>query len=188
MFCDDTFWNSYQCAITGKICCYDCLTDWIRVKRNDPYGPVSPHGEVGCFDGCGAVLTVERLMRELPSHKMSVAHNYADQVTNNMLRQNQSIVWCPCGTVFELENDRRRGNLMTCLIECIGCKRQLCIGCGDNVNERNRKGLRLVHQCQNMKLSRGDQRCLGCGAVVTKIEGCDHVRCSMCLTSFTYNK
>ena len=166
-------------------CCYQCLRDWIAVTRDNPYGPTSVNGEIGCFNGCGCVITISQLVRDLPTKHRQMINEYADQMTLSTLRKSQNTIWCPCGTVYDgSANGIQRGNMISCVVKCVGCQQNLCIGCGEIVSPpaRTRRffaSQRDEHRCSKTATPRNTKKCTRCGALVVKIDGCNHVRCTM---------
>ena len=78
-------------------CCIGCLSKWINYQNGEIAGVA--HEERGCFNGCGARITKEKLSKLLTS---DAYHTYCETLTRVGMRRNLSTVWCRCGTVYQM--------------------------------------------------------------------------------------
>lgn len=114
-----------------------CLNSRFTSRRNDPYGVISRHGEIPCFNRCGGTIAFDRLgnlsLRVVCSctyfaqliHVLCPAvegvldreslGQYEEQLTSTVLRRDPTTTWCQCGTVYSREDGRQRGDLYPCL-------------------------------------------------------------------------
>lgn len=164
--------DAYQCVIRpNEYCCHACLADFLWDQRGETKGTVNFNSVSHCFNNCGAQLTFGRIQQCLPK---AFVNRFENALTESRLKMDNTIVWCSCGTIYEICPASKT-------LRCVSCKRESCLQCNRTKHSKKK------HECKAVRID-DTKKCSQCGALVEKIRGCDSIKCKQCGTALDYKR
>ena len=162
-------------------CCKNCLTAYINEKIDEQYVEISCPGRIKSdydygYNNCDNKLSYRKICKYITYDQISKLDK---NIVREALPPAAPILNCPnCENIIKLENDEQKE------ISCSECDNNFCTTCFEKIDNYY-----YYHNC-NLLNELGDdeiKRCPKCLSGISKIEGCDCMKCPICRRRFCWN-
>ncbi|KAK5982544.1 RING-type domain-containing protein [Trichostrongylus colubriformis] len=187
--------NAFYCLDCGHYYCLKCIIHQVKTLIRNRELPLR------CYHmDCGQLFSINDLRclllgdNRLPWLNAKKMHALIDSSIDCLLRKDKSLSRCPtpdCFGLFMTETLSERP-----VIECKCCKRSRCSSCMMEPHEgvscemyatlRSDERASLQVYLQDQKGKVRECPTIGCGALIEKGEGCNHMHCTVCNMHFCW--
>ncbi|EGR28008.1 ibr domain protein [Ichthyophthirius multifiliis] len=160
-----------QMLFIQKVChliCMDCFKNYLNeeIRISKVENMKCPH----CLE-----LLTDQIIQDNVDNQTYIKFRYFQKRVN--IQKDPLKRFCPtinCENILQLENKNQQK------IQCDQCQAFICTQCNRNYHEEFSCNQILEKEITILINTRDIQRCRKCKALVQKIEGCNHMTCSVC--------